>query len=137
MNILLNEFNQANAKVAMLCNHQKKISKSFNSQIDKMNNKIKNFKDKLKNAKSVKKKSRKTRERIKNIKKNIKIARLQKGLKMDLKNISLGTSKINYIDPRITVAFMKKHGLPIDKIFNKALQEKFKWAIDVDENYQF
>ena len=28
-----------------------------------------------------------------------------------LKNISLGTSKANYIDPRITVAFLKLHNI--------------------------
>ena len=29
-NVLLNEFNKANAKVALLCNHQKKVSTNFN-----------------------------------------------------------------------------------------------------------
>jgi DNA topoisomerase-1 len=49
----------------------------------------------------------------------------------------LGTAKQNYIDPRITVAFVKKHKIPIDKVFSKTLQEKFKWAIDIDENFSF
>jgi DNA topoisomerase I len=56
---------------------------------------------------------------------------------MNLKNISLGTSKANYIDPRITVAFMKLHDLPLDKIFSKALQKKFNWAFSVDETFKF
>ena len=54
-----------------------------------------------------------------------------------LKNISLGTSKQNYIDPRISVSFMKKNELPADKLFTKALQKKFAWAFDVDESYKF
>ena len=45
-NVLLNEFNKANAKVALLCNHQKKVSKNFNSQIDKIGSKIKELKNK-------------------------------------------------------------------------------------------
>lgn len=137
INILLTEFNQANAKVALLCNHQKKISKSFNSQISKFNEQITKLNDKLKKAKSIIKKSKKTRERIRKIKLDIKKLKLRKRLKIDLKNVSLGTSKINYIDPRITVAFIKKHNLSMDKLFNKALQEKFKWAFDTDENYNF
>ena len=41
-----------------------------------------------------------------------------------MKNIALGTSKINYIDPRITIAFIKKHNIPLEKLFSKALMEK-------------
>lgn len=52
--------------------------------------------------------------------------------------VSLGTSKINYIDPRLSVVFCKKYGVPIEKIFTKSLREKFKWAIEsVDENWRF
>ena len=58
-------------------------------------------------------------------------------MKIELKNISLGTSKINYIDPRITVSFMKRHNIDVNKVFSKALQEKFRWAFDVDENFKF
>ena len=77
------------------------------------------------------------KERMKQIKNRIKKLKIKKSLKLDLKNVSLGTSKINYIDPRITIAFMKKHNIEIDKIFSKTLQEKFKWAFNVDENYKF
>ena len=35
-NSYLNLINQANAEVAILCNHQKAISKSFKNQLDKM-----------------------------------------------------------------------------------------------------
>lgn len=37
--------------------------------------------------------------------------------KEDLKTVSLGTSKINYLDPRITVAWCKRHEVPIEKVF--------------------
>lgn len=129
VNILLDEFNKANSKVAQLCNHQKNISKSFEEQLNKMKTQEKEIKSKIKKAKSEDKK--------KNLKMKLNKLKIKKELKVELKNISLGTSKINYIDPRITVAFMKKHNLPIDKIFSKTLQEKFRWAFDVDENFKF
>jgi len=57
--------------------------------------------------------------------------------KDELKTVSLTTSKINYIDPRISVAWAKKHGVPIEKVFSKTLREKFPWAMDVDADWQF
>ncbi|KAL8704560.1 MAG: hypothetical protein Q9201_002295 [Fulgogasparrea decipioides] len=54
------------------------------------------------------------------------------------KEVALGTSKINYIDPRLTVVFAKKFNVPIEKFFSKTLREKFNWAIkSVDENWEF
>lgn len=129
INQLLDGFNKANAKVALLCNHQKNISKSFKDSLQKMSDRIKELKKKVKKAKN--------KESADKIKKQIHKLKAKKELKIELKNVSLGTSKINYIDPRITVAFMKKHNLPIDKIFSKTLMDKFKWAFEVDENYKF
>jgi len=36
---------------------------------------------------------------------------------MEGKNLALGTSKINYMDPRITISWCKSHEVPIEKIF--------------------
>jgi DNA topoisomerase-1 len=124
--LLLDGFNKANAKVALLCNHQKNISKNFSEQTNKIKNQLKDLKQKKKDAKN----PSKLKDRINKLK-------IKLDLKQELKNLSLGTSKINYIDPRITVSFMKKHDIAIDKIFNKSLQEKFKWAFEVDENFSF
>lgn len=134
VNLLLDEFNKANAKVAMLCNHQKNITSSTNKQIDNLDKMIKNAKIKLRAAKKAKKKNP---EKIARIESTIKKLKAKKDLKIELKNISLGTSKVNYIDPRITIAFLKKHNLPVDKIFSKTLQEKFKWAFNTDVNFKF
>lgn len=134
VNILLDEFNKANAKVALLCNHQKNVNESSNKQIEKLNQMIKNAKLKIQ---QVKKSKNKNPERIIRMEQTLKKLQAKKILKTELKNISLGTSKINYIDPRITVAFFKKHNLPVDKIFSKTLQEKFKWAMDTDVNFVF
>jgi len=53
------------------------------------------------------------------------------------KAVSLTTSKINYIDPRISVAWAKKNDVPIEKIFSKKLRQKFPWAMDVDDDWKF
>ena len=124
--LLLDGFNKANAKVALLCNHQKNISKNFSEQTNKIKDQIKGLKGKKQNAKN----PAKYNEKIRKLKTKLE-------LKQELKNLSLGTSKINYIDPRITVAFMKKHDISIDKIFNKSLQEKFKWAFEIDKEFEF
>jgi len=44
---------------------------------------------------------------------------------------------MNYIDPRITVAFFKKNKLPLDKIFSPTLMDKFFWAMDVPKSWAF
>ena len=42
---------------------------------------------------------------------------------------------------RISVAWCKKHEVPIEKVYNKTQREKFRWAIDMimgdDEEYTF
>ena len=134
INILLDEFNKANAKVAMLCNHQKNVNSSTNKQIENLDRMIKNARQKLQKAKKSKKKNPSKIAKMEQILKKLKAKKL---LKIELKNISLGTSKINYIDPRISIAFLKKNNLPVDKIFSKTLQEKFKWAMDVDTDFVF
>ena len=42
---MLDEFNKANAKIALLCNHQKKVSSSLDDQIEKLEKKIKELKN--------------------------------------------------------------------------------------------
>ncbi len=58
-------------------------------------------------------------------------------MKKQLKNVSLDTSKANYIDPRITFAFIKKNGLDIEDVFSSTLKKKFNWAINTDSSYKF
>ena len=42
-------------------------------------------------------------------------------MKLEMKNVSTGTSKNNYIDPRITISFLKKNDIPIEKVFSEYL----------------
>ena len=55
----------------------------------------------------------------------------------NLKTVALGTSKINYMDPRITVAYCKRVDLPIERVFNKSLLSKFSWAMEVEPEFSF
>ena len=57
--------------------------------------------------------------------------------KDDIKEVSLGTSKINYIDPRISVAWCKRNEVPIEKVFSKTLRDKFNWAAAVPPDWEF
>lgn len=58
--------------------------------------------------------------------------------KEDNSEVSLGTSKMNYIDPRLTVMFSKKYNVPIEKLFTKTLRDKFTWAIEsADDDWRF
>ena len=129
MDELLDIFNQANIKVATLCNHQKNVQKNFKEQIDKIDDEIARVK--------LLKKDEKDAKKISKINMRLRKLKAKKELKLELKNISLGTSKINYIDPRITVAWIKKHDFPVEKIFSETLREKFSWAFKVDEKFVY
>jgi DNA topoisomerase-1 len=68
----------------------------------------------------------------------LKKIKLKYELKKEMKNISLGTSKENYIDPRIIIVFITKYKIPIEKVFSSALIKKFAWAQKyVEENPEF
>jgi len=68
----------------------------------------------------------------------IETMKVQLADKDNNKEVALGTSKINYIDPRLTVVFSKKFNVPIERFFSKTLREKFDWAIkSVDEDWEF
>lgn len=55
--------------------------------------------------------------------------------KEENKEVALGTSKLNYIDPRISVAWCREYGVPMEKVFTKTLLEKFRWAQNIPENW--
>ncbi|GKZ31208.1 DNA topoisomerase 1 [Aspergillus brasiliensis] len=75
---------------------------------------------------------------ITKLEQRIETMELQAQDKEENKEVALGTSKINYIDPRLTVVFSKKFDVPIEKFFSKSLREKFEWAIkSVDETWEF
>ena len=78
-------------------------------------------------------------KQIATLQKKIKQFKNKKTLQNESKTLSAGTSKTNYIDPRITVAFLKTNNLisGIDKFFSKTHQNNFVWAMDVDSDFKF
>ncbi|KAK4284925.1 hypothetical protein QN277_001692 [Acacia crassicarpa] len=148
-------YQAANKQVAIICNHQRSVSKSHTAQMSKLTEKIAELQGVLKELKTdlgrVKKGKAplKSPERKRNLtpdalekkisQTNAKIEKMRRDMKTkeDLKTVALGTSKINYLDPRITVAWCKRHEVPIEKIFNKSLLAKFAWAMDVDPDFKF
>uniref|UniRef100_A0A7S3A1E7 DNA topoisomerase I n=1 Tax=Rhodosorus marinus TaxID=101924 RepID=A0A7S3A1E7_9RHOD len=57
--------------------------------------------------------------------------------KEDLKTVALGTSKQNYLDPRISVAWCKRNEVPLEKVFSKSLYNKFAWAMEASQEFSF
>ncbi|GMJ15977.1 MGOUN 1, TOPOISOMERASE 1, DNA topoisomerase I alpha, FASCIATA5 [Hibiscus trionum] len=150
-------YQRANKEVAIICNHQRSISKSHSAQMSRLTEKITELKGVLKELKTDLDRAKKGKPPLKDadgkqkrnlspeaIEKkiaqtNAKIEKMERDMqtKEDLKTVALGTSKINYLDPRITVAWCKRHEVPIEKIFNKSLLAKFAWAMDVDPDFRF
>lgn len=140
------EYEMANLKVAKLCNHQKVATKSSSIKIEKTSTKLNDLQSKLRKLKREKakkiengKKTTAINKRIASLMLKIKNIKNKKTLQAESKTLSTGTSKINYIDPRITIAFLKVNNLMdnIDKFFNKTHQKQFEWALSVDENFRF
>jgi hypothetical protein len=74
---------------------------------------------------------------IERLKKKIAAEEAKLRIKDDNKTISLSTSKINYIDPRIVCAWSKRENVPISRVFAASLQKKFPWALNTAEDYEF
>ncbi|KAL9679527.1 hypothetical protein QQ045_017392 [Rhodiola kirilowii] len=150
-------YQKANKQVAIICNHQRSVSKSHQAQVERLEAKTEELKalveelqkdlDRAKKGKPPlmgsdgKRKNNVNPEMLekKIAQTNAKIQKLEldKDTKEQLKTVALGTSKINYLDPRISVAWCKRHEVPIEKIFNKSLLAKFAWAMDVDPDFRF
>ncbi|KAF3860567.1 hypothetical protein F7725_000822, partial [Dissostichus mawsoni] len=142
-------YNRANRAVAILCNHQRAPPKTFEksmqnlqTKIDEKQNQLSAARKHLKAAKSDHKashddKSKKIlemkRKAVERIEEQLMKLQVQATDREENKQISLGTSKLNYLDPRISVAWCKKWDVPIEKIYNKTQREKFAWALDMAE----
>ncbi|KAJ3602627.1 hypothetical protein NHX12_030376 [Muraenolepis orangiensis] len=147
-------YNRANRAVAILCNHQRAAPKTFEKSMQNLQAKIDTKKDQLsdsrrelKSAKADAKvrrdeKSKKTvetrKKAITRIEEQLMNLEVQATDREENKQIALGTSKLNYLDPRISVAWCKKWEIPVEKIYNKTQREKFAWALDMaEDDYEF
>mmetsp|Transcript_21271 Transcript_21271/g.44374 ORF Transcript_21271/g.44374 Transcript_21271/m.44374 type:complete len:774 (-) Transcript_21271:163-2484(-) len=206
------EYNNANREVAILCNHQRSVSKAQEAALDGLGTKLETLKSQKKVLKKILKKitsgddakiplkkdptkmiekATKAAEKAKNMKEKAKtkeekiaateatekskvmkkavaeakftemhlwatkpnktqvIKRIEmwtekiKKMEMNIKHkddnkeVSLGTSKLNYMDPRISVAWCKRNEVPIEKVFSKTLRDKFNWSMAVPPDWEF
>lgn len=146
---LLLTYNRANRAVAILCNHQRAVPKTHEKSMENLKTKINEKRNKIEELKELIEELNNDPENNSKeiIKKEISLAKSQDQLlkleigatdKEENKEIALGTSKLNYIDPRINVAWCKKFNVPIEKIYSKTQREKFQWAIEMtDQNFVF
>jgi len=136
-------YNQANRAVAILCNHRKTASKNFDDQMgrmdEKLNKKRQAIEDKDAELDGASKKEReKLQTQLNRLKDQLTKLECARQDKDENKEIALGTSKLNYLDPRITIGWCKKYDVPIEKVYNKTQRDKFAWAIAMaDEEFQF
>lgn len=139
-------YDMANLKVAKLCNHQRAVTTSSSQQLEKTNDRINEIRLKINRLKREKKKKLDEGKKVTSLNKRIvslqnkmRDVKNKKKLQVESKSLSAGTSKINYIDPRITIAFLKRLDIidSIDKFFNKSQQSQFEWAMNVDYDFVF
>jgi DNA topoisomerase-1 len=62
---------------------------------------------------------------------------LSERLSSDDENLCLETSKLNYLDPRITIAWCKKNDVELEKVFSNKLRDNFRWSLDTEEQFRF
>lgn len=74
---------------------------------------------------------------ISKLKERVQKDELAMQTRKDNSSVALGTSRINYMDPRITISWCKLKDVPIEKIFQANLQAKFNWAMSSEPEYQF
>jgi DNA topoisomerase-1 len=141
---LVKFYNDANRQVAVLCNHQKAVSKSHDASMEKLNEKLKAVQDQLKEESTVLKKGIRKGEDVTKQKNKVEKLKAQElrmatsiKMKEDNKTVALGTSKLNYMDPRVSVVFCKKVGLDITKVFSRSHLDKFPWAMYALSTWRF
>ncbi|NXY88440.1 TOP1M topoisomerase, partial [Alcedo cyanopectus] len=147
-------YNRANRAVAILCNHQRSIPKTFEKsmqilqmkidtkkqEVEKAQQELKEAEEEFEDKKDAKAEANveKKKKLLKRLEEQLARLNVQATDKEENKQIALGTSKLNYLDPRISIAWCKKFGVPIEKIYNKTQREKFAWAIDMtNEDFEF
>ncbi|KAL1767257.1 DNA topoisomerase I, mitochondrial isoform X1 [Sigmodon hispidus] len=146
-------YNRANRAVAVLCNHQRAIPKTFEKSMQKLQQKIEAKKAQVAEARvelekvkadlrtlgDSKSKSLLQKERqLMKLEERLAQLHMQAADKEANKQVALGTAKLNYLDPRISIAWCKKFQVPIEKIYSKTQRERFAWAFNLaDEDFEF
>uniref|UniRef100_A0A8C3DSM3 DNA topoisomerase I n=2 Tax=Corvus TaxID=30420 RepID=A0A8C3DSM3_CORMO len=113
-------YNRANRAVAILCNHQRSIPKTFaksmqflqekidakKKQVEEAQEEVKKAEDEFEDTKDAKAEANVERKKklLKRLEEQLARLNVQATDKEENKQIALGTSKLNYLDPRISVA---------------------------------
>lgn len=139
-------YNRANREVAVLCNHQRAVPKTHDKSMANLEEKIEKKGEAIKEAETLLKAAKKAfksgeeknkevvekrKKAVQRLLEQLEKLEIQRTDKDENKTIALGTSKLNYLDPRISVAWCKKHEVPVDKVYNKTQRQKFMWAINM------
>ncbi|XP_073515729.1 DNA topoisomerase I, mitochondrial-like [Phyllobates terribilis] len=142
-------YNRANRAVAILCNHQRAPPKTFDQSMANLRSKIEAKKEQILLAKTELKEAKKEAKendteklhKVVESKKKAIMRGEEQLMKMEVqatdreenKQIALSTSKLNYLDPRISVAWCKKWDIGLEKIYNKTHRDKFAWAVHMTD----
>ena len=160
INEKINYYNSANKDVAVMCNHQRTVPKNYEAKSEQMQKDLQEhqkylteLKDYVKNFKSSKNKYKDSKNEfvkkvfpsnkekaqilLKNLEEKVKKKSLKLKDRESNKQVALGTSKLNYMDPRITVSWCKKNEVNIEKLFSKSTRDKFPWAMYTGPDYHF
>ena len=130
-------YNRANRAVAVLCNHQRAVPKTHEKSMENLEGKMETKKEAIKAAEKDLKHAKKAYKKDKGNSEKIAVDKCKKVLerlleqleKLEIqrtdrdenKTIALGTSKLNYLDPRISVQWCKTNEVPIEKVTNNFL----------------
>ncbi|XP_060245251.1 DNA topoisomerase I, mitochondrial isoform X4 [Meriones unguiculatus] len=138
-------YNRANRAVAVLCNHQRAIPKTFEKSMQMLQKKIETKKAQVAEAQvelekveadlrmrgdSKSKSYLQKQRRLLKLEQQLAQLRTKAADKEENKQVALGTAKLNYLDPRISITWCRRFGVPVEKIYNKTQRERFAWAFD-------
>lgn len=147
-------YNRANRAVAILCNHQRATSSTFEKSIQNLQTKIQAKKEQVAEARAELRKARaehkaqgdgksrsvleKKRRLLEKLQEQLAWLSVQATDKEENKQVALSTSKLNYLDPRISIAWCKRFRVPVEKIYSKTQRERFAWALAMaGEDFEF
>ncbi|XP_030777108.1 DNA topoisomerase I, mitochondrial isoform X1 [Rhinopithecus roxellana] len=147
-------YNRANRAVVILCNHQRATSSTFEKSMQNLQTKIQAKKEQVAEARAELRKARaehkaqgdgksrsvleKKRRLLEKLQEQLAWLSVQATDKEENKQVALGTSKLNYLDPRISIAWCKRFRVPVEKIYSKTQRERFAWALAMaGEDFEF
>jgi DNA topoisomerase-1 len=162
-------YNDANRKVAILCNHQRTVSKAQEVGLEKKLQEITELEKQLDELRVMQKRvdagkellelkpddagdddkkkyaylfekqptSEQVEKRVAQWEKKLETLKYKTSEADKNKTVALNTSKINYMDPRISVAWAKRNEFPIEKIYSATQRDKFPWAMSEKDSFEF